>query len=41
MAQKKISYLMENSEEALRLELKTDPEAVRGQAVWCLSLIHI
>ncbi len=35
MAQKKISYLMENSEEALRLELKTDPEAVRGQAVWC------
>ena len=35
MAQKKPSYLMEHSEEALRLELKTDPEAVRGQAIWC------
>ena len=35
MAQKKTSYLMENSEEALRLELKTDPEAVRSQANWC------
>jgi len=35
MAQKKSSYLMENSEEALRLELKTDPEAVRSQASWC------
>ena len=35
MAQKKTSYLMENSEEALRLELKTDPEAVHIQANWC------
>jgi len=35
MAQKKTAYLMENSEEALRLELKTDPEAVRSQAIWC------
>ncbi|MGE5843098.1 MAG: class I SAM-dependent methyltransferase, partial [Deltaproteobacteria bacterium] len=35
MNQKKPSYLMENSEEALRLELKTDPEAVRDQADWC------
>lgn len=29
------TYLMENPEEALRLELKTDPEAVRKQAAWC------
>lgn len=28
-------YLMENSEEAFRLEIKTDPEAVRRQAAWC------
>jgi SAM-dependent methyltransferase len=28
-------YLMENMEETLRLELKTDPEAVRRQAEWC------
>jgi SAM-dependent methyltransferase len=28
-------YLMENKEEALRLEVKTDPEAVKNQAVWC------
>lgn len=28
-------YLMENSEEAFRLEIKTDPEAVRQQACWC------
>jgi len=35
MAQKKTAYLMENSEEALRLELKTDPEAVHIQAKWC------
>ena len=28
-------YLMENSEEAFRLEIKTDPEAVRRQALWC------
>lgn len=29
------SYLMENFEEAIRLEIKTDPEAVRKQALWC------
>jgi len=29
------SYLMEDLEEALRLEIKTDPEAVRKQARWC------
>ncbi len=28
-------YLMENTEEAFRLEIKTDPEAVRQQAQWC------
>ncbi|MEE8541769.1 MAG: methyltransferase domain-containing protein [Desulfobacterales bacterium] len=28
-------YLMENVEEAIRLELKTAPEAVRRQALWC------
>ncbi len=28
-------YLMESSEEELRLELKTDPEAVLEQARWC------
>ena len=28
-------YLMENLEEAVRLEIKTDPEAVRQQALWC------
>jgi SAM-dependent methyltransferase len=28
-------YLMENLEEALRLEVKTDPQAVREQALWC------
>ncbi|MFH0998238.1 MAG: class I SAM-dependent methyltransferase [Pseudomonadota bacterium] len=27
-------YLMENAEEAFRLEIKTDPEAVRQQARW-------
>ena len=26
---------MENLEEVLRLEIKTDPEAVRNQALWC------
>ena len=26
---------MENLEEAVRLEIKTDPEAVRRQARWC------
>lgn len=29
------SYLMENQEETVRLELKTNPEAVRKQARWC------
>jgi SAM-dependent methyltransferase len=29
------SYLMENFEEAVRLDVKTDPEAVRKQAQWC------
>ncbi|MFB0532044.1 MAG: class I SAM-dependent methyltransferase [Desulfatiglandales bacterium] len=29
------SYLMEDLEEAVRLEIKTDPEAVRKQALWC------
>lgn len=28
-------YLMESTEEAFRLEIKTDPEAVRQQACWC------
>lgn len=28
-------YLMENEDEALRLEIKTDPRAVREQAAWC------
>lgn len=29
------SYLMEGPEEAIRLEIKTDPEALRAQAEWC------
>jgi 2-polyprenyl-3-methyl-5-hydroxy-6-metoxy-1,4-benzoquinol methylase len=29
------AYLMENSEEALRLDVKTDPDAVRKQALLC------
>ncbi|UCH00272.1 MAG: class I SAM-dependent methyltransferase [Deltaproteobacteria bacterium] len=29
------SYLMESLEEVIRLEIKTDPEAVRKQALWC------
>ncbi len=28
-------YLMENTEETFRLEIKTDPEAVGHQACWC------
>jgi ubiquinone/menaquinone biosynthesis C-methylase UbiE len=28
-------YLMENDEEARRLDIKTDPESVRAQALWC------
>jgi len=31
----KTGYLMENSEEAIRLEVKTDPEKVREEARWC------
>jgi SAM-dependent methyltransferase len=33
--EKSLPYLMENFEEALRLELKTDPKVVRNQANWC------
>ena len=29
------TYLMENTEETFRLEIKTDPESVRHQAIWC------
>jgi SAM-dependent methyltransferase len=29
------SYLMDNEEETARLEVKTDPEAVREEARWC------
>lgn len=29
------TYLMENWNEAVRLDVKTDPEAVRRQAIWC------
>ena len=29
------TYLMENTEEAIRLEVKTDPAAVKEQAFWC------
>lgn len=29
------SYMMENPEETVRLEVKTDPDAVRTQALWC------
>jgi len=29
------SYLMENIQEAIRLEVKTNPEDVRKQAIWC------
>lgn len=28
-------YLMESSEETFRLEIKTDPESVQQQALWC------
>jgi len=35
MARGARSYLMENLEEAVRLEIKTDPESVRKQAQWC------
>ena len=33
--EKKNYYLMESDEETLRLDLKTDPDAVRKQASWC------
>jgi SAM-dependent methyltransferase len=29
------SYLMESEDEAVRLDIKTDPEALRKQAFWC------
>ena len=29
------TYLMESTEETFRLEIKTDPESVRQQALWC------
>ena len=29
------AYFMENESESLRLEVKTRPEAVRKQALWC------
>jgi len=29
------AYLMESEDEALRLDIKTDPDALRRQAVWC------
>ena len=35
MTSRSNSYLMENLEEIIRLELKTDPETVRKQALWC------
>jgi ubiquinone/menaquinone biosynthesis C-methylase UbiE len=28
-------YLMESEEETIRLEVKTDPDALRKQAIWC------
>lgn len=31
----KVSYLMDNEEENIRLDIKTDPEAVKKQADWC------
>ncbi|MBT3256357.1 MAG: class I SAM-dependent methyltransferase [Deltaproteobacteria bacterium] len=33
--QRSHSYLMENDQEAFRLDIKTDPEAVRKEAHWC------
>jgi len=35
MPNSRSSYLMENLEEAARLEVKTDPNEVRKQALWC------
>jgi ubiquinone/menaquinone biosynthesis C-methylase UbiE len=34
-ADKSNQYLMESEEEAIRLDVKTDPLAVRKQALWC------
>jgi len=31
----KVGYLMDSEEENIRLDIKTDPEAVRRQAIWC------
>jgi SAM-dependent methyltransferase len=35
MGKSNIPYLMESPEESLRLDIKTDVEAVRKQALWC------
>ena len=35
MAKDVNDYLMENSDEEKRLELKTDPENLEKQAIWC------
>ena len=35
MSTVKTEYLMEHPDEALRLDIKTDPEAVKKQAYWC------
>jgi SAM-dependent methyltransferase len=35
MTKRNKSYLMENLEETNRLEVKTDPEAFKKQALWC------
>lgn len=35
MENRHTGYLMENTDEAIRLEIKTDPDAVRRQAAWC------
>ncbi len=35
MEEARPDYLMENPEEAVRLDVKTDPEAVRAQAILC------
>ncbi len=35
LMQKSDAYLMEDKEETFRLELKTIPDDVRSQALWC------
>ena len=35
MSKLKESYLMENIDEIIRLEIKTDPEKIEEQAAWC------